>query len=216
MLRFPISLAFALPATALLFLLMHALISVRGEIGEAQSTVKIEFSRLRRESPVEPKKRAKPEREAPAQKPPPPGMATAKSLDPNETMAELVANIDPGIDLGGATVLGGGGGGGGGGGRHAASEERDVLPLVRVDPEYPPRAKQQGIEGWVEVEFTISAAGTVKDAKVLAAEPPSVFEQAAINAIRRWRYNPKLENGVAVARAGVQVRLRFELPRGRR
>jgi protein TonB len=87
---------------------------------------------------------------------------------------------------------------------------------VRVDPDYPPRARQQGIEGWVVVEFTISPAGTVKDPRVLEAQPPSVFEQAALNAIRRWRYNPRVENGVAVAREGAQVRLRFELPRGRR
>ena len=93
--------------------------------------------------------------------------------------------------------------------------DRDVVPLVRVDPEYPPRARQQGIEGWVEVEFTISPVGTVQDAVVIASKPSFVFDRAALRAIRKWRYNPKVENGVAIARPGIQVRLRFEIPRGR-
>ena len=90
------------------------------------------------------------------------------------------------------------------------------MPLVRVDPEYPPRAKQQGIEGWVELEFTISPAGTVQDAVVIGSNPAYVFDRAALRAVRKWRYNPKIEGGVAVARKGVQVRLRFEIPRERR
>jgi protein TonB len=82
---------------------------------------------------------------------------------------------------------------------------------VRVEPEYPQRAKHQGIEGWVELEFTISPAGTVKNPRVIHAQPASVFDQAALSAVRRWRYNPRIEEGVAVAREGVQVRMRFEL-----
>lgn len=212
MLRFPISMALAIPLTAALFLFLHFLISRRGELGETQQAIKIEFSRLRRDdSPVEPRKHPKPKQETPTQKPPPPGMSAAKNLDPEQTMAELVANVNPGIDLGGATVLGGGGGGGGGGsGGSDGSGERDALPLVRVDPEYPPRAQQQGIDGWVVVEFTISPAGTVRDLRVIDAQPKLVFEDAVLSAVRRWRYSPKIENGVAVARVGVQTRLTFK------
>jgi protein TonB len=86
---------------------------------------------------------------------------------------------------------------------------------VRVDPDYPPRAKQQGIEGWVEIEFTISPVGTIQDARVIASKPAYVFDRAALRAVKKWRYNPKTDEGVAVARPGVQVRLRFELPKGR-
>jgi protein TonB len=55
----------------------------------------------------------------------------------------------------------------------------------------------------------------VQDAVVIGAQPPRVFDQAAVRAVRKWRYNPKTENGVAVARTGQQVRLRFQIPRGR-
>jgi protein TonB len=188
---------------------MHALIGVRGEVGASERAVKIEFSRLQRESPVEPRKRAKPEREAPKPRQAPPGLTVAKTLDPDEAVAELLPVMSPGLELGDATSLGGGGGGGGGGAQGDGTGDRDVLPLVRIDPEYPPRAQQQGLEGYVIVEFTISPAGTVKDLRVIESQPAHVFDQAVLNAVRRWRYNPKVENGVAVARPGVQTRLSF-------
>ena len=59
--------------------------------------------------------------------------------------------------------------------------------------------------------FTISAAGTVKDAAVVASEPGTIFDRAALKAIRKWKYNPKIEDGVAVERSGVPVRLKFVL-----
>ena len=87
----------------------------------------------------------------------------------------------------------------------------DILPLVRIPPDYPPRALSRGIEGWVRVQFTISVNGSVKDAIVVAADPQNVFDQAALNAIARWRYNPRIVNGEAVERVGVQTEIRFEL-----
>ncbi len=53
----------------------------------------------------------------------------------------------------------------------APSSDSDIIPLVRVLPQYPPQAMSRGIEGWVIVEFTISAAGTVKDPVVLESDP---------------------------------------------
>ena len=83
--------------------------------------------------------------------------------------------------------------------------------MVRVDPQYPIRAADRGVEGWVELEFTISESGAVKEAKVIAAKPKGVFNRAALRAIKRWKYNPKVEDGVAVERPGVTVRLEFNL-----
>jgi protein TonB len=51
----------------------------------------------------------------------------------------------------------------------------------------------------------------VKDAVVVAAEPANVFNEAALAAISRWRYNPRVVNGEAVERVGVQTEIRFEL-----
>ena len=46
---------------------------------------------------------------------------------------------------------------------------------------------------------------------MIGASPTGIFEDAALRAVRRWRYNPRVENGVAVSRTGIRVRLRFEL-----
>ena len=51
----------------------------------------------------------------------------------------------------------------------------------------------------------------VQNPKVIGANPSYVFDRAALRAVRKWKYNPKIENGVAVPRHGIQVRLRFEL-----
>jgi protein TonB len=89
--------------------------------------------------------------------------------------------------------------------------DQDVMPLVRINPDYPPSAQSRGVQGWVLVQFTITPAGTVKDARVVDADPKSTFDEAAVSAVSRWKYNPKVESGVAVERRGIQVKLTFKL-----
>ena len=78
---------------------------------------------------------------------------------------------------------------------------------MRVDPIYPVRAKQQGIEGYVDLRFTITPVGTIGDVEVIRSKPPYIFDREAVRAVRKWRYNPKLEGGVPIARPNQQVRL---------
>lgn len=75
---------------------------------------------------------------------------------------------------------------------------------------YPRRAEQAGIEGWVEVEFTVAETGEVKDIAVTAAKPPGIFEQAAIGALSKWRYRPVLRDEKPVAQRA-RIRIRFTL-----
>ena len=85
--------------------------------------------------------------------------------------------------------------------------------LVRtrsVATAYPARAAAQGVEGWVEVEFTVGTDGRTRDALVTGSSPPGVFDQAAAAAIARWRYQPQVVDGQAVDQR-VAVRLRFSL-----
>jgi protein TonB len=89
--------------------------------------------------------------------------------------------------------------------------DQDVIAVVRIPPFYPVRAETRGIEGWVRVRFTISPNGSVRDARVIAAEPEGEFEEAALTAIERWRYNPRVVNGVAVDRVGVETVIQFQL-----
>ena len=87
----------------------------------------------------------------------------------------------------------------------------DAMPLVRPTPDYPARAAAAGTEGWVQVQFSVTAAGTVRDAVVVASEPGTLFDEAALKAIARWRYNPRVVDGMAVERVGLQTVIRFEL-----
>jgi TonB family protein len=92
-----------------------------------------------------------------------------------------------------------------------ALDEGDMLPLIKIPPAYPPSALAARIEGWVLVEFTIATGGSVKDAVVVRSQPPGIFDEAALQAIRRWRYSPRMINGIAVERPGVQTEIRFQL-----
>jgi protein TonB len=198
-LRVVVAVALGVVTAFALFWVMQALIGVEGELEESGSRLSVDYVRLKRDNTPELKKREPPKREKPKQQPPPPEMNMAKAMNPSEAVGEIVPMIDTGAELEKATSLGAGG------------TDRDIVPLVRVDPDYPPRAKQRGIEGYVDVEFTISPVGTVQNPQVIASEPSFVFDRAALRAVRKWKYNPKIENGVAVPRSGVQVRLRFEL-----
>jgi protein TonB len=201
-LRFPIAVVLATAVAAGLFGFLRALIGARGELEQVQAPGKIEFSRLRRDTEVEERKREKPEKAKPQQAPPPPELSASRaSLDPTAD-AQAIAAIAPTVAAEQALVGGLVGGGGG---------DRDAVPLVRIEPDYPMQARQRGIEGWVVVQFTISTAGTVKDAVVLASEPGTVFDRAALQAVRKWKYNPKMQNGKPVERAGIKVRLDFEM-----
>ena len=186
-----------------LFWVMQALINVEGELKESGGRLSVDYVRLKRDNTPELKKREPPKREKPKQQPPPPEMNMAKAMNPSDAVGEIVPMIDTGAELEKATSLGAGG------------SDRDIVPLVRVEPDYPPRARQRGIEGYVDLEFSISPVGTVQNPKVIGAQPAIVFDRAALRAVRKWKYNPKIEGGVPVARHGVQVRLRFELGSGR-
>jgi protein TonB len=196
--RLPPSIAIAIVVTFGLFWSMQALVSVTGELKEGSSTGAIEFVRLKRDNTPQEKKREPPKRAKPKQQPPPPEMNMAKNINPSDAVGDIAPMVDTTAELGKAADL------------SAGSGDRDLVPLVRVDPQYPPRAKQRGISGWVEVEFTIGPAGTVEDLKVLRSNPRGIFERSVLRAVRRWRYNPKVVDGKAVARTGVQTRLRFD------
>ena len=79
-----------------------------------------------------------------------------------------------------------------------------VAPLVRIPPRYPRSASRRNIEGVVRVAFTITKDGRVFNPKVLSASPPGVFENAAIKAIKKWKFNPKIINGQAVEQSAAQ------------
>lgn len=96
-------------------------------------------------------------------------------------------------------------------GQYQQQADVDARPLVRVEPQYPAAAARDGVSGWVQLSFSIDATGAVTDVVVLDAEPKRIFEQAAIRALKRWKYQPSLENGKAYKTTGLTVQLDFNL-----
>ncbi len=92
---------------------------------------------------------------------------------------------------------------------------RGLIPVYQSPPQYPYKAQQRGLEGMVELEFTITTTGTVTDIKVIQADPPNVFNRAAMQAIARWRFKPKEENGVPIKQRAIK-QIRFQLNSRRR
>jgi len=200
-LRFPITLAAGGFLTSLVFLLLWVFIH-SGEPPEldSQQATRIEFTRLRRDTETASKRQSKAHRDRPDLAPQQPKMNFASGAANTEAVAMIQPDVNARASMSKMTVNVGG-------------SDRDIMPLVRINPDYPPRAQSRGVEGWVLIQFTITAAGTVRDAKVIDSSPRGYFEEAALKAIARWRYNPKVQEGVAVERVGVQVKLSFNMER---
>lgn len=97
---------------------------------------------------------------------------------------------------------------GGPGGMNIA--EGDYLPIVRVAPVYPARALSRGIEGYVDMEFTVTSTGTVKD-PVVVFSTSSLFDRAASQAVLKFKYKPRVVDGQPVEVQGVKTRITFKI-----
>jgi protein TonB len=194
-LRLPFAASSGALVTLAVFSLLWHFVSVPINAGKPLPTRQLDWARLLIDTPIEVKREDKTERPQPPQIPDPPRTGGRTQGDPptpyTKTVFEPVGfERTPGVPM---------------------RPDGDVIPVVRPAPEYPPRPLAEGTEGWVQVRFTVTTIGTVKDAVVVEADPQKVFDSAALKAIGRWRYNPKVENGVAVERVGLQTIIRFEI-----
>ena len=120
-----------------LFYLMQFLIWMKeGGLDESAKGRVIEFVRLRKESEMELKKRKLPDKTPPEEEPPPPDLDLSDTPKPGQDALAIAApSMDFGLELAGGPHLGG------------PPSDADIIPLVRVLPQYPPRAQSRGIEG---------------------------------------------------------------------
>ena len=80
-----------------------------------------------------------------------------------------------------------------------------------VAPKYPRSAQRRNLSGWVDIVFTVTFDGSVRDIEVLSSEPGEIFVNAASNAVERWEFEPIVENGQIVEkRAGVRMMFALE------
>lgn len=85
------------------------------------------------------------------------------------------------------------------------------IPTMLVQPAYPASAANKGIKGYVDVQFDVAATGATDNIVIIASVPPSVFDRETIKAVKRWKFNPVIKDGRAVAYKGVVQRVHFEM-----
>ena len=85
-----------------------------------------------------------------------------------------------------------------------------VRNITDVDDKINMRAAERGVEGSCWVRFDVTPDGTPTNIDIFRCDS-SLFERASVRAVERWRYNPKVEDGVPVARRGVETRFDFRL-----
>ncbi len=81
-----------------------------------------------------------------------------------------------------------------------------------VAPKFPPDASQRGIDGWVDLQFLVNTDGSVGELTIVGAQPVGIFEKAALDAVRHWRYQPLMRDGQPATQRA-RVRLRFAMQR---
>jgi protein TonB len=184
--------------TLSLLFIMHLLI----EFGETALTSPrdrhtLEFVRIKRNEnlnteDITPEKPPKPP-EVPPEIPP----QDMDNIDPNAPTINIAPpTVAANVDIGGP------------GGMNIA--EGDYLPIVRVAPIYPARALSRGIEGYVDMSFTVTATGTVKDPIVMFSTS-SLFDRAATRAVLKFKYKPRVVDGQPVEVVGVKTRITFKI-----
>ena len=192
----------AVVVTAALFFTMRVLIeSGDATIEDSPERRVLEFVEVERDQSVE-KKQRKPKKPPKPEQPPPemeqPQMEQTDMINTDASMS-FAANIaaDNGLKNG----------------MSLDASDGEYLPIVKVAPIYPRRALSRGIEGYVIVEFTVTPQGTVVSPEVVEAEPEGIFERAAMDAAKKFKYKPRMVDGKAVSVPGVQNQITFKMKR---
>lgn len=182
---------------SLLFIMQLLIVSGKQALTDPRERHKLEFVRVKKNENLN-------TQDLTPEKPPKPPET------PPETPPQDMDNIDPdapSIDIPAPSVSADTNIGGPGGMNIA---EGDYLPIVRVAPVYPSRALSRGLEGFVDMSFTVTTTGTVKDPIVLQSTS-SLFERAATRAVLKFKYKPRVVDGIPVEVSGVKTRITFEL-----
>ncbi len=198
--RMAIGMVVALAVSLSLFWVMQYLIATADRsLNEESAGTMLDFVRVKRDESIERRQR-KPEKPPPPEAAPPqPPAPQLDSLNPNaEKIAISAVPIETDIEMTGSFSLGVG--------------EGDYLPIVKVAPIYPNRALTRGIEGFCVVQYTVTSIGTTKDPVVIESQcTSSLFHRASLNAALKFKYKPRILDGVGVEVPGVQNKFTYEI-----
>jgi TonB family protein len=74
-------------------------------------------------------------------------------------------------------------------------QTRPPQPLKLGGQVYPEQAAAQRVEGYVVVSYDVTVDGTTENARVVESFPALVFDEAALTAVRGWRFQPAIDHG---------------------
>jgi len=190
------AIAGALITASLLFTMQFLIAHGQNALTDARNFHFLDFVRVEREENVA-RKKPKPKK-PPTPDQPPPDMPPPQqdAVNPGSQVIG-VAPLSTSADL----SIGGFG---------LAVSDGDYLPIVKVEPVYPRRAMSRGMSGHVIVEFTVTRTGTVRDPFVVESTS-SIFERAALAAVLKFKYKPRVVDGEAIEVAGVRNKITFVL-----
>ncbi len=203
MARTGISLVLALIVTFALLFVMQLLIETgKASITDTVSGRLVDFVRVKREEVTE-RKKVKPKKPITPEQPPP-DMPQPQMDSADMSGADVVGISSPSMsaDLNISGNFG------------FSVADGEYLPIVKVAPVYPRRAQERGIEGYVVLEFIVTKAGTVMNPVVIEADPPNIFDRAAIQAALKFKYKPRVVDGEPIDVPGVRNIIRFEIAEG--
>lgn len=191
-----------------LFVLMNSLVSGGADAGDTGASAELQdFVRVQREETVREKDRSVPKRPEVQKRPPTPTQAVQQEQVQQQQIELDLPKLDlaPGAGGGPFIPLAGGS-------RSAGFGDGDLIPIVRIEPQFPREALINGISGYVRVSFTVMEDGSVEpgSVKVVEAKPPRLFDSAAQRAVARWKFKPRIIDGRPVKRPAEQT-IQFNL-----
>ena len=194
--RFTTAIAVGAAVTFGLLFMMQLLIATGEEAVTDTDRIRLnEFVRVERNEVIETKKQKPekpPEPEVPPEMPEP---QTANQFDNSMSVSVTAPSTQVNLNVTGVGF---------------GVSDGEYLPIVKVAPVYPSRALSRGLEGYVIVEFTVTQTGAVKDVFVVESTS-SLFERAAVQAAYKFKYKPRVIDGVAVEVPGVRNKITFEI-----
>ena len=198
--RWAISMGIAAGVTLGLFFFMSVLIATGETLSERLSVVKIVDATMPdiELEVIEEIDKPEPIEELTEEQPELQDKQINMDAGPSLNIARMSIDIDTGLQLSNASIN---------------ATDGDYLPLVAIAPQYPTRAAQRGIEGWCLVSFTVNGLGSVEEETitVVDAEPPQIFNRSSVRAAARFKFQPRVEDGVGVEVSGVQYLFRYQL-----
>lgn len=194
--RLGIGIPLAALVTFALFMLMHSLIFMADQsLDESGATKMADIFMPETDIEVNVKE-AKPDKpEDPEEPPPDLPQPEFQDFDMQATAMNMSTPIkaDISVDMNGASASDG-----------------EYLPIVKVAPIYPNRAATRGIEGYCIVSYTVTTTGATRD-PVVTDCPNSVFASASKKAALKFKYKPRVVDGVATEVAGVRNKFTYTL-----